>query len=565
MVFFAYAAYALDPNEAISRYIHDEWGAEQGYPGGAVYAITQTDGYLWIGTSNGLVRFSGFNFRLIHEANSAHLPEGPVLGLTPDASDNLWIRPESPSLLYYRNGTLRNVSAGLARPETGVTAMCRGKDGGILFASLSNGIVRYNQGKFTQLAPASRLSNLLVISIAAAPDGTIWIGTRDSGLFLLRDGQVSRVAPELSDKKINCLLHADDRQLWIGTDDGVARWDGSHVTPAVLPRPFDRVQALAMIQDRESNIWVGTSRGLVRLSPQGVETGELVSGEAVLAVFEDREGNVWSGAEHGIERLRDSAFITYGRSAGLPSDTNGPVYVDAQDRTWFAPLSGGLYWLNNGKVGSVAEAVLNNDVVYSIAGRNDELWVGRQRGGLTHLVPRNGAFLSQTYTRTQGLAQNSVYSVYEARDGTVWAGTLSGGVSKFSNGIFTTYTIDSGLASNTVASILETSDGTMWFATPNGLSALSNGRWISYAVRDGLPSENVNCLLEDSTGVLWIGTAAGLAFRGSGHIQVAIGAPGLLQEQILGLAEDQQRYALDRDVESRAARESRQIGARRAG
>jgi ligand-binding sensor domain-containing protein/signal transduction histidine kinase len=538
VVFFAYGAYALDPNEAVSRYIHDEWGTEQGYPGGAVYAITQTDGYLWIGTSNGLVRFSGFNFRLIQETNSALLPEGPVLGLTPDASDNLWIRPENPSLLCYRNGTLRNVSAGLPRPETGVTAMCRAKDGGILLASLSNGIVRYNQGKFTQLALASRLSNLLVISIAEAADGTIWIGTRDSGLFTLRGGQISRVAPELSDKKINCLLHANDRLLWIGTDDGVARWDGSQVTHAALRRPLDRVPALAMIQDRESNIWVGTSKGLVRLSPQGVETGELVSGQAVLAVFEDREGNLWSGTEHGVERLRDSAFITYGRSAGLPSDTNGPVYVDAQDRTWFAPIGGGLYWLDNGQVGSAGEAGLSKDVVYSIAGRNDELWVGRQRGGLTHLIPRHGAFLSQTYTRAHGLAQNSVYSVYEARDGTVWAGTLSGGLSKFSGGKFETYTIDSGLASNTIASILETSDGTMWFATPNGLSALWDGRWTSYAVRDGLPSENVNCLLEDSSGVLWIGTAQGLAFRGSGHIQIAIGAPGLLQEQILGLAED---------------------------
>jgi ligand-binding sensor domain-containing protein len=258
----------------------------------------------------------------------------------------------------------------------------------------------------------------------------------------------------------------------------------------------------------------------------------------VLSLFEDREGNLWTGTEHGVERLRDTAFVTYGAADGLPSENNGPVYVDATDRTWFAPLSGGLYWLDHGQVGSVNEAGLNKDVVYSIAGRKDELWVGRQRGGLTHLVSQGGAFSSQTYTQAQGLAQNSVYSVYQAADGTVWAGTLSGGVSKLSNGKFKTYTIDNGLASNTVASILATSDGTMWFATANGLSALWNGRWIAYTIRDGLPSENVNCLLEDSTGVLWIGTAQGLAFRGSGHIQVAIGAPGLLQDQILGLAED---------------------------
>ncbi len=310
-----------------------------------------------------------------------------------------------------------------------------------------------------------------MISLAESPDGTIWIGTRDSGLFTLSGGHISRAAPELRGTKINCMLPASNRQLWIGTDDGVARWDGSRVTRGFLSHPLDRAQVLSMIQDRESNIWVGTSNGLVRLTAEGAQTGQRrasgqASGEAVLALFEDREGNLWTGDEHGIERLRDTAFVTYGAADGLPSESNGPVYVDAGDRTWFAPLSGGLYWLDHGKVGSVKEAGLSRDVVYSIAGRKDELWVGRQRGGLTHLVPNGDAFSSETYTQAQGLAQNSVYSVYQARDGTVWAGTLSGGVSRFSGGKFKTYTIDNGLASNTVASILETSDGTMWFGTP---------------------------------------------------------------------------------------------------
>jgi ligand-binding sensor domain-containing protein/signal transduction histidine kinase len=533
-------AEALDPNEAMSRYIHDEWNAEQGYPGGAVYAITQANGYLWIGTAKGLVRFDGFNFRLIQDATSTMaLPIGPVLGLVGDPSGNLWVRPRSPSLLYYRDGAFKNLLPGLMQPETGVTAMCRGKDGTMLLSSLANGMLRYRQGKFEQLAPRAMVSNFLAISLAETPDGKVWIGTRDSGLFMLHDGQLSPVAPELRNTKINCILPLNDRELWIGTDTGAVLWDGARIvhTNAAL----DHIQVLAMIQDRASNIWVGTSRGLARLRYRGGTWGqsELRPGEAVLALFEDREGNLWTGSERGMERVRDSAFVTYGPADGLPSDNNGPVYVDDRDRTWFAPVTGGLYWLDHGNIGSVTEAGLGKDVVYTIAGRKDELWVGRQRGGLTHLVANGDSFSSVTYTQAQGLAQNSVYSVYQARDGTVWAGTLSGGVSKFSNGRFKTYTLDTGLASNTVSSILEASDGTMWFATPNGLSALWNGRWQSYAIRDGMPSENVNCLLEDSTGVLWIGTAQGLAFLNLGHIQIASGAPGLLQEQILGIAEDQ--------------------------
>jgi signal transduction histidine kinase/ligand-binding sensor domain-containing protein len=535
MVCLVPAALALDPNQAIARFIHNEWGAEQGYPGGPVYAIDQTDGYLWIGTAKGLVRFDGSDFQLIQEQSSTALLNGPVLGLIADISGNLWIRPRTPGLLYYRDGSFRNVSPRLERAETAIAAMCRGRDGGIVIASLANGILRYRQGKFISLASMASLSNLLVISLAEAPDGTIWLGTRDSGLFALSHGQIISVAPDLHDTKINCLLPLKNGELWIGTDNGVVRWDGRQALR--ISASLDHLQVLAMIQDRESNTWVGTSQGLVRIAAGG-SVSERPSGEAVLALFEDREGNLWTGNEHSIERLRDSAFVTYGPADHLPSENNGPVYVDARDRTWFAPVNGGLYWLDQGKVGSVRESGLDRDVVYSIAGLKDELWVGRQRGGLTHLTPRDGTFQAETFTQAQGLAQNSVYSVYQARDGTVWAGTLSGGVSKFSNGRFKTFTIESGLASNTVASILETSDGTMWFATPNGLSALWNGRWLSYAPRDGLPSENVNCLLEDSSGVLWIGTSEGLAFLSGGRIQITTGAQGLLQDQILGLAED---------------------------
>ena len=191
-----------------------------------------------------------------------------------------------------------------------------------------------------------------------------------------------------------------------------------------------------------------------------------------------------------------------------------------------------------GKHGQVHEAGLEKDVVYSIAGGEGEFWLGRERGGLTQLRLEGIPFTAETFTESDGLAQNSVYSVYQSRDGAVWAGTLSGGVSRLSHGKFTTYTNASGLASNTVASILETSDGTMWFATPNGLSALAKGRWQTYSAPDGLPSENVNCLLQDSQGVLWVGTAAGLAFRGAGRFHVPAGAPPSLREQILGLAED---------------------------
>ena len=157
---------------------------------------------------------------------------------------------------------------------------------------------------------------------------------------------------------------------------------------------------------------------------------------------------------------------------------------------------------------------------------------------MTRLRVGEHPFTARTYTKADGLAQNSVFSVYQARDGTVWAGTLSGGLSKLSNNRFTTYTSANGLLANTVASIIQSSDGTMWFGTTGGLNALTKGGWLGYTEEDGLPSNNVYCLLEDSKGVLWIGTAAGLAFRSPQGIQAAAAGPAWHGEAILGLAED---------------------------
>ena len=263
------------------------------------------------------------------------------------------------------------------------------------------------------------------------------------------------------------------------------------------------------------------SKGLIRVNPQGTAAFLKRDGDSVpvTALFEDREGNLWAGTSQGIERLRDSAFVTYSTGQGIPAANSGPVYVDSENRVWFGPAAGGLYWLRGGQVERVTSAGLGDDVIYSIAGDKTGLWIGRQKGGLTHLSYKDGSYKTETYTEAQGLAQNSVYAVNQNRDGSVWAGTLSGGVSQFSGGKFRNYTTKDGLASNTVDAIVESADGTMWFATPNGLSALSKGRWQTFKVQDGLPSDRVNCLFEDSVGLLWAGTDDGLAFFDSGRFQ----------------------------------------------
>jgi signal transduction histidine kinase len=186
--------------------------------------------------------------------------------------------------------------------------------------------------------------------------------------------------------------------------------------------------------------------------------------------------------------------------------------------------------------------LLHKEVIYSITGRKNEIWIGTQHSGLKRFEYRNGVIGEKIYTQANGLAQNSVFAVYQSQDGALWAGTLTSGISKFKDGRFVTYTTADGLASNTVSAILERRDGTMWFATPNGLSSLSRGHWTTYATGEGLPSNGVNCLFEDISGVLWIGTSRGLAFFKSGRVQVPRDAPDALREEVFGISEDKEGW-----------------------
>jgi signal transduction histidine kinase/ligand-binding sensor domain-containing protein len=535
---------ALDGERGIAQYLRDRWGSESGFPGGPVYAIAQTaDGYLWIGAEKGLVRFDGLTFRLI-EAGSGTGAGPAVLGVAGAADGSLWARLRGVGLVRSRGGRLDNLLADQGAPRSVVTAMDRGRDGVMLLATLAHGAMAYRAGRFEPVAvPGTLPSSSFVISIVEATDGAIWLGTRDAGLFRVRGTQLSRHADGLPDMKINCLLAEPGGAVWIGTDRGVARWNGTEVTQAGVPVALRGTPALGLTRDRESNLWVAAgARGLLRLSPNGSVHAAAEAGWSlghVAATFEDRDGNLWVGTDRGLERWRDPVFTTYAGPQGVPPDASGPIHAAADGRVWFGPSRGGLFWIRDGQVHEVKEAGLPGDVVYSIHGGEGEVWVGRQRGGVTVLrVGDGGGITAERYTQRDGLAQDSVFAIHRTRDGSVWAGTLSGGATLLTQGRPVTYDTRSGLPSNTVASLLEAGDGTMWFGTPSGLTALSPRGWRTYTTADGLPSNDVYTLFEDRVGTLWVGTARGVALVQGGTVKSAGDSAPELRRSILGLADD---------------------------
>jgi ligand-binding sensor domain-containing protein len=185
-------------DRATSRYVRQQWGAEQGFPGGSVHAISQTaDGYLWIGAEKELLRFDGFSFRLFDQFDSSGIAPGSVQALTADSEGGLWIQHQNMSLLRYRDGVFQNVLRDLVPKEQGVTAMCKGKNGEILFLARSQGILTYEGGGLKTLSITAGLPNFLVISIAESADGKVWLGTRDAGLFSLTEGPALTSIPGL--------------------------------------------------------------------------------------------------------------------------------------------------------------------------------------------------------------------------------------------------------------------------------------------------------------------------------------------------------------------------------
>jgi signal transduction histidine kinase/ligand-binding sensor domain-containing protein len=534
-------ACALDPSKAISQYVRDKWGADRGFVGGAVFAISQSrDGYLWIGTERGLVRFDGLDFTLIQNPLPGSSQIGAVRGLAADSDGNLWIRLDGPHLLRYRDGKFEDAMVRFGLQEIAFTAMSLDSQGKLLLWGPQRRLLRFREGAFSRYEIAEDVPGI-VISTAEESDGKLWLGTRDIGLFQIDKGHSRNISGPLALTSINTVLAATRDGVWIGTDSGLKFWNRNGLSEPDLPPSIKRLQILALTKDRDGNVWVGTPGGLVRIIPAPAFSAELVdhsSGNPITAVYEDRDGGIWFGGPRGVERLRDGMFTGYSAAQGLPPKNNGPIYVDSDGTAWFAPASGGLFWLKEHRVGHVNLDGLDKDVVYSISGGDGEIWVGRQHGGLTVLRLKGDSSVARTYTQANGLAQNSIYSVHRNRDGTVWAGSVTGGISRLSKGVFTNYSVEDGLASNAVFSIVEGNDGKMWFATPGGLESFTGEHWKNYELPTEIGLSSVRSLFEDSKRVLWIATSSGPAFITSDRIEVPAYLPDPLREDIFGIAED---------------------------
>jgi len=465
-------AFGLDPSRKLTQYVHRIWQSQQGLPQGAILQIFQTrQGYLWLATQTGLVRFDGVRFQ--------------------DAED---IIPGAP-------------------PNLGVRAVLEDPQGRLWLGSTESGIYRLGPDGVKQYTTAQGLPSNVIQCLVQERDGAVLVCT-DTGLARMdvsgSEPKIHRLAEDDStmvSQNVRAACEDSSGIQWIGGDRPAVQY-GSRIIPLKGIPASASVRALLCVGD---TVWVGTSDGLIRIhdNEQHLFTAkDGLADDFVFSLAEGSAGTIWIGTRNGFSRLRNGHLDSFRPQDGLSQSNAIAMFED----------------------------------------REGTLWVGTKRG-LNQFVEGRGV----PYTASEGLPSNEAGPVLEDRAGIVWAGTLDRGLARFDGHEFRSLTTRDGLASNTILALAEDRDGSLWVGTQNGLNQLRGGRVAeTYTVQRGLPGNVIRALYEDRAGVLWAGTEKGLAALRGGRFETAP-APASTNPQaaVVALSEDREGHiviATDRGV-----------------
>jgi len=507
---------ALDPQKRVSQYSVQVWNMETGLPGNSVYDIFQTkDGYLWIGTQNGLVRFDGVNFELFNRDNVSQLKDNEIRAIYQDQGDTLWIGTESGGLTRFKEGEFKTYSITKYKALDHIRTIREDRWGNLWIGSFTEGLTSFSNDRFTTYTTKDGLPDNKVRSIYKDGNGDLWIAAYSGIIKLIKPGVFSGVyAPQgvLPDLKTVCLYEEDNKILWVGTGpSGLFYLKNS--TPIKSGVPHDTI--VSLYRDRMKNLWIGADGGGLTRMNNGVlgifsEYDGLASG-SVYSIYEDREGSLWVGTlDEGLHQLRDTIFTTFTTKEGLANDYINCI-LESHDGSglWIGTMQG-LSRIENGVVDTVLtteSGLLDNTVSCLCEAPTGTLWIGTP-GGLHKF---KAGRLTAVLTKKNGLSDNRIHSILIDRQGDAWIGTESGLNRLDDNtGKNTVLTEEDGLADNAVRFLFQDSSGRILACTDSGLNFFKDGN-LNIFHPPGQPGNTLYlCVYEDNDGVLWLGTTNGL-------------------------------------------------------
>ena len=544
------SAVSLNPRRALSQFIHDVWTSDTGLPQNSVLCIAHTpDGYLWLGTEAGLVRFNGLEFKAFDKGSVTALHANEVDSLLVDRKGVLWIGTHGGGVTQYENGRFSAFSDKVPLPAGSVQAILEDKAGDIWIGTDGGGLAYLHQsnGRYDRPRVFTRKDGLAENSVfALSRDGSdgIWIGT-SAGLNHWSHGSLVSATgtSSVAGRDIRSIFQSANGTLWIGTN-GAGLWsfgpggDASYNHSNGLSGDY----VSYLTEDDSGAVWIGTiGTGLNRLYEGKIShysSKEGLIGEDVWSIFPDREGSLWIGtAGGGLNRLRQSSVMPFGRPEGLASDVAMAVFEDRENALWVGSPDAGVTVLtpNQPPVIYRDKDGLASNQIFSIAeDKEGNHWFGTHNG-LTRLS--NGRFT--TFGPESGLPWKMISCVFSDSRGTIWVGSR-GGVSHFDGQKFQTFTTADGLVNNNVLAIYEDkSDGSFWFGTDNGLSHWTGVRWHNYRASTGLPSDAIWTITGDSDGTLWLGGDTGglIRFRNGKFVSASM-KNGLLDDEVFSILED---------------------------
>lgn len=528
-------AVALGPSRQLTQYADARWGVDDGLPQSSVLALAQTDdGYLWLGTEQGLARFDGVRFVPFELRTSGGAIDGFVSALCDDAG-TLWV------------GTSR----GLYRLDDGVFVEQRTADGSVigdvesilrdrsgrLWVAAMDGVLRDENGHLRPFVDADGTRLEHVTALAESAEGRLCVAAEQ--VMCLEGGtfeEVAALTAASAGARVEWIAFDGGGALWAGTTgrgllrfaDGEVRvWDTSNGLPA------DWV--LRLMADREGSVWFGCGvEELARISDRGLEvlpTSAGGSGEAVASLLEDREGNLWVGRfAGGLERLSALPFVPFSTAEGLEEPTVRAVLEDRDGVVWVGTAGGGLHRLENDRFVAVGTdtGLEPHDVLALAESRDGRLWVGTGGGGV---YVREGGH----YRRVSG-AGLVAFALHEDPDGRMWAGGI-GHVSRLVDGRFEAVAELSGI---NATAIVGRENGEVWFANAQGgVVRWRDGRVDRPGAEKGLDTEVVLSLYADDRGVIWAGTHLGGLYAVDGAETAKLTTEqGLCDNSVFSIVED---------------------------
>jgi signal transduction histidine kinase/ligand-binding sensor domain-containing protein len=503
------AVFALEPSTPLKNFGRQGWVMENGLPQNTVQALAQTrDGFLWLGTEVGLVRFDGVGFQVFDKNSTPGLPGNDVRCLMVANDGSLWVGTGD-GLARLKNGSVTAFTTSNGLPDNSIHAVVEDQSE-LLMVYTDSGRAKLTGGRFEADRDWRPGTTIAAVSGPEMPGAGGKTDTRSA------EGWRQAVAREgLSPDGVEFLAILKGEGVASATKTTLllpAKAESARLTVG-RELPGTRIQAL--LADREGALWIGTNRGLARWTDGNLQilpVTDVLANASVLSLLEDREGNLWAGTEtDGVHILRDQRFRTFGAREGLSSDAISTVVEDKAGTLWAGTSGGGLDALTRTEGGvkatrtySVRDGLLSDVILSLAAAPNGDLWVGTPDG-----LNRIRAGRVDSFTSADGLPDDFIRSLLADADGSLWIGTRRG-LTHWAGGEpgerTQTYTHSSGLGSDLVGAMAHDSNGDLWVSTLAGLSRIANGKIANYTTADGLSSNVITALLPLAMGRLLVGT-----------------------------------------------------------